>query len=69
MFLDRRLFSVTDYQNKNCKMDKKYFDEIDKLIDIEFFCMKKIVQMNYFLYYSLACDVVVVVVVVVAFLI
>ncbi len=47
MFLDRRLFSVTAYQNKNCRMDKKYFNELEKLLDedrlinMEFYPNKK----------------------------
>lgn len=47
MFLDRRLFSVTDYQSKKCNMNKEYFKELEKLIDdnklmnLEFFPHKK----------------------------
>ena len=41
MLLDRRLFSVTKYQNNKCTMNKEYFKEIENNIEIAFYPNKK----------------------------
>lgn len=40
LFLDKRLFSVTDYQNNKCTMDKKYLLDLKNASSVEEFFSK-----------------------------